>query len=154
MTSQPTSVAKPGSTIPAKPAGSSSSARLSTSPTARRKVSSEIYMAAPPRLPRPVRNVRIDTSLISQFSQAQRTVTTEPEGVSTAGPVVLLGIDHDLHPRLAVPGGRCGSLDWIEPFPTLSAVGVFLGFGAPADLRRQERRRLGARVSPGQSPLA
>src|SRR5229473_1455822 len=141
MTSQPTSAAKPGRTIPAKPAGSSSSARLSTSPTARRKVSSEIYMAAPPRLPRPVRNVRIDTSLISQFSQAQpHSDDGAGGGGQPAGPVVLLGIDHDLHPGLAVPGGRCGSLDGIEPFPTLSAVGVFLGFGAPADLRRQGRR--------------
>src|SRR5712692_9191396 len=90
MTSQPTSVAKPGSTIPAKPAGSSSSARLSTSPTARRKVSSEIYMAAPPRLPCPVRNVRIDTSLISQFSQAQpHSDDGAGGGGQPAGPVVL-----------------------------------------------------------------
>lgn len=69
-TSQPTSVARPGSTTEANPAGSSSSARLSTSPTARRKVSSETYMAAPPQGSRPVRNVRIDASLISRFSQA------------------------------------------------------------------------------------
>jgi len=61
-----------------------------------------------------VRNVRIDTSLISQFSQAQ---AQSDDGAGRdgqpAGRAVLSGIDHDLHPRLVVPGGRCGNLDGI-----------------------------------------
>ena len=97
---------------------------------------------AAPRLPRPVRNVRIDTSLISQFSQAQRQGDDGAGGGGQpAGPAAAPDIDQDLH--LAVPGGRCGSLDGIEPSAALSAVGVCLGFGAPADLRGQARRRLG-----------
>jgi hypothetical protein len=83
---------------------------------ARRRVSSETYMAAP-RPPRPVRNMRIDASLISRFSQVAYTAGDAAEGCQPAERGLLCRHPPTC-PRPPCPSRRCGaehpSADWAK----------------------------------------